>query len=272
MKRLFLPLILLALWGCATLPEHYLSVETGQPLRFSEILSRVENKRVVFVGERHNSRSDHLVQLEVIRYLHENGQKVAIALEMFPAEMQGVLDGWNEGSLNEEGFERAYYRAWNEPFSYYEDIFEYARNEKIPLIGINGIAGQIEHIAMMGLQAVPGDTLKKMAYVPCAEQPEYRRMIALFFKYGTPHAADLPFFCDAQRFRDTVMAYSIAAALKKDVDVVVVLAGSAHLLKAAVPGIMRRYTDASFVVLMSGAFGPLIRVMPENETADYLWY
>jgi aminopeptidase N len=272
MKSLFFLLALLALWGCATLPEHYRSVATGQSLKFNEILSKVENRRVIFVGERHTSGGDHLVQLEVIRYLHEKGKKVAIALEMFPAEMQGVLDRWNEGFLSDEGFERAYGRVWHEPFSYYEDIFAYARKEKIPLVGINGVAGQIEHIAMIGLQAVPADTLKEIAYSPCAEQPRYRWMITLFLKYGTPHAADLPFFCDAQRFRDTVMAYSVAAALKKNVDVVVVLAGSAHVLKAAVPDILRRYTGVRFTVLMSGAFGPLIRVMPENETADYLWY
>jgi uncharacterized iron-regulated protein len=271
-RSLFLSLALLGLWGCATLPQHYLSVETGQTFNIAELLSRVEDRKVVFVGERHTSSSDHLVELEVVRHLHEKGKKVALALEMFPARMQSVLDGWNEGFLGEAGFRTAYAMVWNEPFSYYEDIFEYARKEKIPLIGINGVARQIEQIAMVGLQAAPADTLRKIAYSPCAEQPEYRRMVALFLKYGTPHAVDLPFFCDGQRFRDTVMAYSVAAALKKNVDVVVVLAGSAHLLKAAVPDIFRRYTDAPFVVLISAAFGPFIRTMPVNETADYLWY
>jgi uncharacterized iron-regulated protein len=272
MKSLFLSLVLLALWGCATLPQQYLSVGTGQHLKFDEILSRVENDRVVFVGESHESADDHLVQLEVIRNLHEKGKKVAVALEMFPAGMQGLLDQWNEGSLSGDDFQRAYAGVWNEPYSYYEDIFAYARKENIPLIGINGETGQIVEIGMFGLKAVPENTLKEIGYIPCAEQPVYRRLIGLFMEHGAPHAAGLPFFCDAQRFRDTVMAYHIAGALKKDVDVVVVLAGSAHLLKAAVPGILRFYTDARFAVLMSGAFGAVFRSLPDNEKADYLWY
>ncbi len=272
MKNVILLIALLALWGCATLPEEYLSTETGHPLRFDEVLSRIENDRVVFVGESHESARDHLIQLEVIRSLRQRGKKVAVALEMFPAGMQGVLDRWNGGFLGQEEFERAYAVAWNEPYSYYEDIFAYAKKEKIPLIGINGETAQIIEIATTGPKALPEKMLKQLAYSPCAEKPEYRRLIGLFLEQGAPHAAGLPFFCDAQRFRDTVMAYCIAAELKKDVDVVVVLAGAAHVLKAAVPGILRSYSDARSDVIISGAFGVVVRSLPYSETADYFWY
>jgi uncharacterized iron-regulated protein len=272
MKSLGLSLILLMLFGCATLPEQYRSLQTGQSLKFDGILSRIENDRVVFVGESHESARDHLVQLAVIRRLHERGKRVAVALEMFPAAMQGVLDRWNEGRLSEDDFERAYSGVWNEPYSYYKDIFAYARQEGIPLIGINGETGHIVAIAVAGPKVISESTLKKLDYSPCAEQPEYRRLIGLFIEHGAPHGAELPYFCDAQRYRDTVMAYSIAEALKGDVDVVVVLAGSAHVLKAAVPGILRRYTDARSDVVMSAAFAAVMRSLPESETADYLWY
>jgi aminopeptidase N len=272
MKSLFLSLILLLMWGCATLPEQYRSVETGRPLKFDEIMSRIEDDRVVFVGESHESGRAHLVQLEIIRHLHERGKKVAVALEMFPAGMQGVLDRWNEGFIGENEFEAAYAGAWNEPYSYYKDIFRYTRKEKIPLVGINGETRQIVDVGVMGPEAISEQTLKELAYSPCAEEPEYRRLIGLFLKHGAPHAAGLPFFCDAQRFRDTVMAYHIAGALKGDVDVVVVLAGSAHALKAAVPGILRRFTGVPGSVIMSAAFGAIVGSLPDRETADYLWY
>ncbi|MGB1110232.1 MAG: ChaN family lipoprotein, partial [Gammaproteobacteria bacterium] len=47
---------------------------------------------VVLLGEAHDRYDHHLTQLEVIKRLHERGEKVMIGMEYFHRPFQGVLD------------------------------------------------------------------------------------------------------------------------------------------------------------------------------------
>ncbi len=267
----FLSAFLFAVAGCATLPEHYISLHEQRTLSLEEILPGIANEKVIFAGEGHEIAEDHLVQLEVVRQLHESGKNVVIALEMFPSEAQPVLNKWIGGEISDNDFKMAYHSAWRVPYENYSKIFEYARQVRIPLAGINEKESLINNVAKTGIESLPKD-FRKAAKVPsCARVPEYSRMIELFAAKAA-HSSKMPFFCDAQLLRDSMMAYHIAGILEKGDFTVVALVGSTHALKMAVPRILFSYYNVRSVVLMSKEFMDMISPGMNGEIADYVWY
>ncbi len=236
-----------------------------------EILLRVGNRSVVLVGEGHEIEEDHLVQFELIKRLHEKGIDVAIALEMFPSGMQEALNRWVGGGMSGEDFRNAYYSSWTVPYRYYSKIFEYARQERIPLVGINGSEAQINSVARTGPDKLSPEFLKTIRFAPCAGAPEYEKMIR-FSEGRIAHAGTLPFLCDAQRLRDTLMAYNIMDILKRGRFTVVALVGSMHALKSAVPGILLETYGVGSLSLTSAGFEGLLPRGPGEGQVDYIWY
>jgi uncharacterized iron-regulated protein len=261
--------VAIAVAGCASLPGHYLSLPGYGEASLDEILLRARNDdAVIFVGEGHGMQEDHLVQFEVIRRLREKGIDVAIALEMFPSGMQEALNQWVQGAMSRDDFRSVYYKSWTVPYRYYSRIFEYARQERIPLVGINGIEAQIKSVARSGPDKLPQEFRKAIRFIPCAKAPDYEKTIA-FFEGRITHNQELPFLCDAQRLRDTLMAYNIVDIYERGRFTIVALVGATHALKSAVPGILLRTYNVNSVSLMSGDFAGLL---PQGlRPADYIW-
>lgn len=261
--------ILLILTGCATLPEHYVSMDSESQIKLEELFEDIKNNRVIFIGERHDRMEDHLFQFEIVKRLYENHVDIVIALEMFPSEMQAVLDGWVEGAYSDNGFKQAYQMAWGMPYEYYETVFNYARKVRIPLVGINGNQVQIENVAKNGLKTLPEEFRRAIGVTTCAESPSYEIIIGHF---GQQHTPKLPFFCDAQLLRDTIMANNIARIMKTGKQNVVVLVGSLHAIKVAIPSILERSEHVSYKVLLSKEAAEVLFDKPDGRIADYLWY
>ncbi len=151
--------------GCARLPSHYEALDDHEVFGLDQILKLTEDKRVLFIGESHSDRDDHLFQLKVIQYLHARGKRVAVAVEVFPRERQYVLDGWNNSALDEYIFEGECERIWDDLYSYYGDIFSFARNAGIPLYGIGTAKGFLS-IPLLGRERVsfPSNNYRQYAF------------------------------------------------------------------------------------------------------------
>ena len=259
------------LCGCASLPDTYVALEDSSTLGLNETLRRIENERVIFIGEAHTSGSDHLVQLAVIRHLHENGRKAAVALEVFPAWRQAVLDAWIGGRLSQYDFEMECNSIWNMLFWYYGDIFLYARDNRIPLLGVNAEKSHLNSVAKNGPAAVSREELEKIGFISCGEDPVYEQVMRTAGERFV-HEAELPYLCDAQRLGDAVMAYNIADFLRRNDLTMVVLLGAAHASKIGVPKMLRNHLDAGSTVLLPDSFGSLTGREVGADLADYIWY
>ncbi len=148
--------------GCASLPANYVELDDQTPLSLDAVLGKISEKQVIFIGEIHGTSSIHLLQSEVIKHLKQSGKEVVIALEAFPFTRQEILDKWIEGALNKYDFQQAYKAIWSIPFHYYERIFDYAREQHIPLLAINAEDMMIRNVSRKGLQVVPEDFLRKI--------------------------------------------------------------------------------------------------------------
>src|SRR3972149_4674327 len=78
-------------------------------------------------------------KLKVIQGLFAQDPNIAIGLEMLPAETQPALDKWSQGLLSEDDLirELRWYVNWSMNFGYYEKIFYFARDNRIPIFGLN---------------------------------------------------------------------------------------------------------------------------------------
>jgi uncharacterized iron-regulated protein len=103
------------------------------------LVTKLADRRVVFVGESHDRYEDHLNQLAVIRGLHERDVDLAIGMEMFQQPFQPALDAYIAGEISEVEMLRRtdYFERWRFDYRLYRPILRYAREHGIPVIALN---------------------------------------------------------------------------------------------------------------------------------------
>jgi uncharacterized iron-regulated protein len=104
---------------------------------FGEMIRDARKANIIFVGEIHDVPEYHRLELEVIKAFHESDAPLVIGLEMFRADSQKALDNWVNGSLSLDKFLPVYYDNWRQGWPLYKDIFSYAREHRISMIGLN---------------------------------------------------------------------------------------------------------------------------------------
>ena len=264
-----LPMVL-----CSQAPTtaRLLRVSDGRILSLADMVKDLSKCRLVFVGEVHTNQNDHRAQLEIIRALKNAGAPVVIGLEMFRRDSQPALDRWVKGKLSEKEFEKIYYKNWNYPWSLYKEIFLYAREHKIPMVGLNVPPEVTRQVAREGFDSLTAKQRGGLPMVTCRVDPEYMAFIRRSLAMHGHGGLDFTRFCEAQLVWDTAMALSLLHYLEKNPkSTVVVLAGSGHAWKQGIPAQIQSRANLSFRVILPEIAG---RVEPgnvsENET-DYLW-
>ena len=281
MKLFRLPIIVsvlilfsLSIVLCSQAPktDRLLRVSDGQTVSLADLVKDLSKCRLVFVGELHTTQSHHHAQLQIIRALKEAGTPVAIGLEMFRRESQPDLDRWVQGELSEKEFEQIYYKNWNYPYRLYKDIFLYAREHKIPMVGLNVPPEVTKQVAREGFDSLSPKQRGDLPMVTCRVDPEYLAFIRRSLAMHGHGGLDFIKFCEAQLVWDTAMAWSLLRYLEKNPEVtMVVVAGSGHSWKRGIPRQIRSRSELPFRVILPEIPG---RVEPENVSeneTDYLW-
>lgn len=220
----------------------------------ARILPLLAQQRVVYVGETHDQYAHHLIQLEIIRYLHEQDPRIAIGMEFFQRPYQEALDRYVAGDIDEREMLRAtdYYNRWSYDYRLYAPILRYAREHGVPLVALNAPTELVRKVRASGLEGL-GDEDKALLPVGIdrSDQAHERRLQAILEKH--PHVADdIDRFKEVQVLWDESMAESAADWLKAHPDHrMVVLAGSGHIAYGGgIPDrVNRRVPVASAIVL-----------------------
>jgi uncharacterized iron-regulated protein len=184
-------LLLLVLTGCASkaplgnpelpypprsraLVGGIIHLPTGREVRQDTMLEHAAQARIVYVGETHDNPASHRLQLEVLSHLQQqNPGGMALAMEMFTPEQQEVLDRWSNGELSEKEFikEVQWFSNWKMDFAYYRPLLSFARENRIPVIGINA----------------PKDLVKAVGRSPIEDLPEEIRQRLPEFDFSDPY-------------------------------------------------------------------------------------
>lgn len=263
-------------------PGKIFSAREGKAVPFSQMIMDMKDSDFVYVGETHNSLPMHEIQMKIIQALYEQDRRVSVGLEMFPVTSQEALNKWSMGILSQDEFiqESQWYVTWNFNYGFYEGIFKFAKNSKIPLYALNSPREIITKIRMKGWDALSEEE-KEIVPNPDLSNEEHMTLIRTIFE-----SADLPHqmkgkglemafagLYRAQSAWDEVMALNAVRAQKRENKKVIVLAGSGHLLYNL--GINRRAHERSrqpFKTVICIEIPEGEKSVPVSRTlADYVW-
>jgi uncharacterized iron-regulated protein len=241
---------------------------------FDRMVGEVSKSQVILIGETHENRDHHELQLKIMRTLHEGGLPFAVGLEMFRAESQELLDKWWRWGMPTEKFEALYRENWGMPWPLYRDIFLYARQKRIPLVGLNVPREIIAKVARQGYGSLTQAERKKLpSGLTCTVDEAYRSFIRrTFTEHAQASGRSFDHFCEAQMVWDTAMAiYALDYLDKNPGRRILILAGSVHAWKRAIPRqIASMRPDVTVSVILPAEDGKEGREKLTAEDADYL--
>jgi uncharacterized iron-regulated protein len=277
MKRIF-PIIVsvVVFFGALDVIQAHLThriydLQNNKEMLMSEVIPELKKNRIILVGEHHTNQNHHFAQLNVIQSLNEAGVQVAIGLEMFRNDSQQALDHWVDGNIGEAQFQEIYYDNWTYPWSAYQMIFEYAKKEKIPMIGLNVPRDITRQVSRKGFNSLSEEQKGKLANVSCRVDKEYMDYIKKAFGGHGHGKLNFTYFCEAQLVWDSAMAINTLEYLKKYPDaVVVLLAGTGHVRKGAVPRQIRLRSDTPHAVILPKIKGIIDPQTVGLKEADYI--
>lgn len=199
------------------------------PARFFE---KLKSKRVVLVGESHTNNEHHQVEFQVIKGLVEAGQKVCLALEMFMPHQNQALQAYIDGKFPATDFmdSTGWYDSWGYNYRMYQPIFEYAREKKLKLYGVNIKRDYVSKVGRMGLKGLTPEELKSIPEIDTTNI-EHRFLVKVYFTGSdalTPELFNTRY--QAQSLWDAAMAEGIIQAANENPQAtIVLLAGSGHI-------------------------------------------
>jgi len=215
--------------------------KTGVTITPAELAARLSHVTLLLAGEEHTNMEAHRVQLRVIDALVKAGRRVAIGLEMYPYTEQKYLDQWRDNLFTEEGFVRIsrWYENWGYHWLYYRDIFELARQHRLPMFAVNTPREVVSAVRKKGLASL---TPEEAAHIPKeidVDNPDHMTFFKTTFEgqEGPVHGAGMgeemwKNMLSAQATWDATMGYNAVQALRTIDDpkaIMVVLVGSGHV-------------------------------------------
>jgi len=240
-------------------------------LLMSQVLVDLKTNRIVLVGEHHDNRQHHRAQLMIIRALKEAGLRIAVGLEMFRNESQAALDQWISGEIDEKRFEKIYYDNWTFPWQAYRKIFEYARDQQIPLIGLNVPREITRQVSRNGFKSLSPQQKGKIAEVSCIVDQQYMNYIRKAFGGHGHGQLNFIYFCEAQLVWDSAMAVYTLDYLENNPDsIMVILTGTGHAQKGAVPRQIRARSNLDYAVILPEIPGRIDAATISKADADYI--
>lgn len=233
-------------------------VEVSKKLTFDGIVRKLENKRVVYVGESHTRNEDHQLQLRIVRAMYGQNPKLAIGMEMFPRSVQQVLDDYIADKMGEWEFLKKvrYFKNWGYDYRFYRDIINFARRHDIPIVALNLEKDIVSKVFKEGGVSVLNE--EEIAKIPEERKLDikgYRDRITGIFAMHGKNAVDpgkINDFFQAQAIWDETMAESAVNYLKDHPDYrMAILAGQGHTVKdtGIPPRVIRRLPLEQAVVL-----------------------
>ncbi|MFZ4712240.1 MAG: ChaN family lipoprotein [Bacteriovoracaceae bacterium] len=112
------------------------------PFKFTSLekmLKTCQESQIVYLGDFHTFDQSSKNLERILKALKKKNKKFILCLEMVHAEYQVYIDSFLAGNLTEREFLESinYHEAWRFPWNHYRALFDLAKKENIPIMGIN---------------------------------------------------------------------------------------------------------------------------------------
>jgi uncharacterized iron-regulated protein len=237
-----------------SLREQIVVVEPHHTNELEDVIDRVIDFPVIYVGERHTNYEDHKVQLQVIMRLHDQGGRFAIGMEMFQKPFQRFIDEYLAGTITEREFlkKTEYFKRWQFDYSYYREILEYAKVNNIPVVALNLWTEIIRKVASNGLDGLTEIEKDEIPKDMDMSDETYRERLMEVFQHHNRQSKDFNYFYQSQILWDETMAHTVDEYLQKNPGYqFVVLAGVGHVMYGSgIPRRLKRLNGKDYVTLV----------------------
>ena len=211
-----------------------LNIPTGHYVSEVQMLRIAENYRIVYVGETHDNPASHRQELTVLKAMAQRYPgRLALGMEMFTPVQQGALDEWVAGKLTEKQFlkKTRWYRTWGFDFDYYKPLLDFARDNRIPVVGLNAQKSLVREVGLKDFSELPPEERDKLPEMDMADPYERALVKSIYGVHDHGHG-NLQAFLRVQTLWDETMAQNVAGYLSargKEDWHMVVLAGGSHI-------------------------------------------
>jgi uncharacterized iron-regulated protein len=266
---------------------------TGRVVPFDELLHRIGQQEVVYLGEEHHNHFHIDSALKVLNHLTDTGRQPVLAMEMFGWDSQSVLDQYTGGrSLTKREFvDRVLWKQnWGGAFEDYEPLVSIAGANHLPLVALNPPKQLVRLVAREGLSRARHDpewARWGMQNETIVDDPVYQDRILHQLRSCHAGGSDKMYqaMYEASMVRDEGMARTIVAsvsAIRGTNDPlagpVVSYTGGGHIqFNLPIPKRVARRLDNKIqqmtIYMTSYEEGRLddLREMISGQIADYVW-
>ena len=233
---------------------------TDETVKIDALVEELGRSDVIFLGEQHDNDSGHTFQLDVIKGLFEKGHQVVISTEQFERDVQGAVDDYLSGRIDEATFLEVS-RPWGNYTEHYRPIIEFAKEKQLPVLAAN-IPRRVASAMSQGKPMTAADQAFLPRSTSAPEDAYWDKFNATMQGHmGATGEEKMKQFYASQCLKDDAMAESITDYLAKNshqAKVVVHLCGhfhSDHGLGTVARVIQRRPLTRFSVVTMELANG-----------------
>jgi uncharacterized iron-regulated protein len=220
----------------------------GQTLDQQQLFDELARYDVLCLGEAHDSARDHFAELAIVEALARrarvSGRALGVGFEMFQAPYEDALRSYARGRLNDAGLRKRtqYEDRWGFPYAYYRPVLGYARAFGLSLRALNAPRELTHAIAENGLSGLTARQRKQLPDLDMDNAEHRAAFDRLMAHHPKSPEMDLDNFYAAQVVWDETMAQNAAdwVAAHAPQRQLVVLAGSAHCQREAIPARIER--------------------------------
>ena len=122
-----------------------LHCRTGKDLSLSQLADDFATRDIVYFGEFHDNETGHRVYADLARLLVDRRRDTVLSLEMFERDVQGVVNDYLRGRIDEAAFLKDS-RPWKNYARDYRPLIELAKERKLDVIAGNlprTVAGKV---------------------------------------------------------------------------------------------------------------------------------
>ena len=191
---------------------------TGHYVNQQQMLSSLVGYPLVYVGELHDNPASHRLQVEILKAMQASHPgKVALGMEMFNNEQQVALDRWVAGELSEKEFlrESRWFENWKTDYELYRELLEFARDQQIPVIGLNIPRALGRKVSMTPLDQLDPEVKEQLPKMDMSD-PYQRQMIEEIFGAHAAGGSMVESFFRRQTLWDEAMAEAVADYMQEN--------------------------------------------------------
>jgi uncharacterized iron-regulated protein len=150
----------------------------GEPASLADIVRAMAGVEAVLIGESHTDPVGHWIQAELMReaLAQAAGQSgsprpVALSLEMFERDVQGIVDEYLQDLITEEQF-KASARPWKYYDADYRTMVELAKEAGMPVIAANAPRRYVNRVTRLGRDALQDLPSYGRSFLPPLPYPQ----------------------------------------------------------------------------------------------------